>query len=221
MTLPREEVIAGLNEELGRFEELIRSLDDKAWQTPTRCEGWTVADVSAHVAGTLAEVVNFRLDGLPARVQTIVDERKGRTQHEIADELHEVAKLAGDIGAAITDEMWAGDAGGDLGISMGEGVEGLWYDAWVHGHDIRTATGLPEERGPGLRASVFHVADLLANQGWGPATLALDGMEEVPVAGGGGRRITGDPVDWVLVGTGRQDPATLGLDETANVYRDA
>ncbi|MGH2685493.1 MAG: maleylpyruvate isomerase family mycothiol-dependent enzyme, partial [Actinomycetota bacterium] len=206
---------------LGRFEELVRSLDDRAWQQPTRCEGWTAADVAAHVTGTLAEVVNFRLDGLgsPETIQRLVDERRGRSQHEMADELHEVAKLVGDIGAGITDEMWDGDAGGDLGVKMGEGVEGLWYDAWVHGHDIRTATGLAEERGPGLRASVWHLADLLAKDGWGPATLTLDGLEEVPVAGGGGQPVSGDPVDFVLVATGRQDPKTIGLDETVNVYR--
>ena len=54
MTLPREEVLAGLNDELGRFEELIRSLGDDQWQAPTRCEGWTVGDVCAHVTGTMA-----------------------------------------------------------------------------------------------------------------------------------------------------------------------
>lgn len=219
MTLPREEVIAGFNDEMARFEELIRSLEDAAWQRPTRCEGWTVADVAAHVTGTLVEVTAFRLDGLADRTPALVAERRGRTQHEVADELHQAAKLAGDIADGIDDAMWAGPAGGDLGITMGEGIEGLWYDAWVHGHDIRTAAGLPEERGPGLRASVFHTADLLAKEGWGPATLALDGIGEVPVGAGGGRRIAGDPVDWVLVATGRKDPSTFGLDETVNIYR--
>ena len=221
MTLPREEVIAGTNEEYARFEELIRSIPDEQWQTPTRCEGWTVADVAAHVTGTLVEITQGRLSGLaePATLQRLVDERKGRTRLEIADELQHAAKLGRDITDTIDDAAWAAPAAGDLGLTMGEGVETLRYDAWVHGHDIPAAVGLPEERGPGLRASVWHVADALATQGWGPATLALDGMEEVPVNGGGGRRITGDPVDWVLVATGRKDPATLGLDETANIYR--
>jgi hypothetical protein len=31
--------------------------------------------------------------------------------------------------------------------------------------------------------------------------------------------VTGDAHQFVLVATGRADPATLGLDETANVYR--
>jgi hypothetical protein len=150
----------------------------------------------------------------------VVDERKGRSPEELAEELGNVRKLANDIMAAIDDNAWAGPAPGDLGIPMGEGVEALWYDAYVHNNDIRTATGRDLVRGPGLRASVSHVADLLTGQGWGPATLALDGMEEFAVSGGGGRRITGDPYDFVLVATGRKDPAAFDLDETVNIYRE-
>jgi hypothetical protein len=31
--------------------------------------------------------------------------------------------------------------------------------------------------------------------------------------------VSGDPYDFVLVATGRGDPATFGLDETVNIYR--
>jgi hypothetical protein len=43
----------------------------------------------------------------------------------------------------------------------------------------------------------------------------------VPVSGGGGQRVTGDPMDFVLVATGRKDASALGLDDKVNVYRDA
>ena len=66
---------------------------------------------------------------------------------------------------------------------------------------------------------MVHLAALLEAGGWGPATLALDGMEEVLVGDGRGPRVTGDPHQFVLVATGRADPATLGLDEAVNVYR--
>jgi hypothetical protein len=64
---------------------------------------------------------------------------------------------------------------------------------------------------------VSHLADLLARRGWGPAVLALDGLDEVPVSGGG-RRVTGDPLTFVLVATGRQAAADMGLDRSVNVY---
>jgi uncharacterized protein (TIGR03083 family) len=222
VTLPRAEVIPGLQDEYGRFEELVRSLDAKELAAPTRCEGWTAGDVAAHVIGTMTDITSGRFDGLgtPEATQRAVDERKGRSAAELGDELQQTIKVAKDLLLALdNDQAWDGPAPGDLGIPLSEGVEALWYDAYLHGEDIRAAIGRPSTAGPGLRASVSHVADLLTNNAWGPATLALEGQDEFPVSGGGGRRITGDPLEFVLVATGRQDPSTFGLDETVNIYR--
>jgi len=43
-------------------------------------------------------------------------------------------------------------------------------------------------------------------------------MGEVAVGAGKGRRITGDPLEFVLVATGRADPARIGLDPSVNIY---
>jgi uncharacterized protein (TIGR03083 family) len=220
-SLTRTEISDGLLEELDRFEQLVRSLDATQWNRPTRCEGWTVADVAAHVVGIHADIAAGKFDGLGSQetIDRQVAERRGRTQQEIADELEGLRKAAVDLLAGFDDTSW--QAPGPAGVSktVGFGVEGLWYDAYVHNEDIRAAAGLPSEAGPGLRASVFHVAGLLEDTGWGPATLALDGVEEVPVGTGGEPTITGDPLPFVLVATGREDPSTIGLDETVNVYR--
>jgi len=37
---------------------------------------------------------------------------------------------------------------------------------------------------------------------------------------GGGEKITGDPLQFVLAATGRRDPAPLGLGADINVYAD-
>lgn len=220
MRLGREEVIAGYTEELERFEELVRGLDEKAWQTPTRCEGWTPADIAAHVTGTLTEIANGRFDGIgsPEGIARVVAERKGRSPAELGDELQQARKSGNDILGSFDDESWAGPGPNDVSPSVGEGVEALWYDAYIHNQDIRAATGQPSERGPGLRVAVAHLADLLEHDGYGPTTLALDGMEEFRVSGGG-ERITGDPLQFVLVATGREDPSTMGLRPEINVYR--
>ncbi len=221
MTLPRDEVVDGFTDELGRFEALVRSLDEDAWSRPSRCAGWRVADVAAHVTGQLADINAGRFEGLgtPEVTGREVAERRGRTPAELADELHETAAVGAQTLAALDDEAWKGPAPAGILPTLGDGVEALWYDAWLHADDIRAAAGLPTERSAGLRASVIHLAALLEATGWGPATLALDGVEEVPVGSGSGLRVTGDPHQFVLVATGRADPATLGLDETANVYR--
>jgi uncharacterized protein (TIGR03083 family) len=221
VTLPRAEVIPGLQDEYGRFEELVRSLSAEQLAAPTRCEGWTAGDVAAHVIGTISDITAGRFDGIgsPEATQRAVDERKGRTGAALGEELQQSMKLAKDLLLALdNDDAWSGPAPGDLGIPLSEGVEALWYDAFLHSQDIRAAIGQAAQPGPGLRASVSHVADLLTRNKWGPATLALEGQDEFPISGGG-ERITGDALDFVLVATGRHDPSTFGLDETVNIYR--
>ena len=220
MTLPREEVAAGFTDELARFGDLVRSIDAKDWKAASRCDGWTAADVAGHVTGQLSDIVNGRFDGLgtPEVTERQVVERRSKTPDEIADELAEAAKIGADILASFDDAAWAGPAPAGLAGTLGAGVEGLWFDAWVHADDIRHAIGRPTEPGPGVRASVSHLADLLTDKGWGPATIALSGVEEFPVSGGGGQRVEGDPITFVLVASGRKEASTLGLDPGVNVY---
>ena len=219
MTLSRTEVVPGLEAELVSFGELIAPLDVSDWARPTRCEGWSVADVSAHVIGSIADVVSGRLEGLgsPEATAREVAERKGRSPAESVEELAAVTKLAADLGAAFDDASWAMAAPGGYDGTLGQGVEALWYDTYLHADDVRAALGRPSVRGSGLRASVHHVADELGKQGWGPATLCFDGIEEVAV-GAGGARHTGDALEFVLVATGRADPSALGPQAPIDIY---
>jgi uncharacterized protein (TIGR03083 family) len=217
MALPRDEVAHGLLAELDAFEALVRSLDADDLSRPSRCEGWTVGDVAAHVVGTMVDVATGRLDGLgtPEFTERQVVERRGRTGAELADELAGARKIAADLLPAFDDETWAGPSPGGYEGTLGDGVEALWYDTYLHADDIRAALGKPSVRGgDGLRASVSHVAFELGKRGWGPATIAL---EDVPTfeVGGGGRRVEGDPFEFVLAATGRGDPTPFGVD---NIY---
>ncbi len=221
MTLPRDQIEKGLVEELSAFSALVRSLEPDQLEVPTRCAGWTVRDVAAHVAGTLADITAGRFEGLgtPEVTQREVAERAGRTATELADELDEVNLAAQQLLAAFDDDAWVAPAPAGVAPTVAWGVESLWYDAFVHGDDIRRALGQPTERSEAIRAAVSHITAVLSDQGWGPATVALDGIEPFEVSGGGERTICGDPVAFVLAGTGRGDPAALGLDETVNIYR--
>ena len=230
MALPRTEVTTGMLDELERFETLVRSLSPGEWATPSRCAGWTVGDVAAHVVGGMTDVAALRLEGLgtPEVTARQVAERHGRSPAEVAGELKATIKATADLLAAFNDEAWRLPAPGGFDFTLGEGVEALWHDAWLHGDDILTAVGRPSDRGPGMKASVSHIADVLTREGWGPAVLALAGLPEFPVGrptGNGNRnpttgsRFTGDPLAFVLAATGRADPRPLGLDESANIYR--
>jgi uncharacterized protein (TIGR03083 family) len=219
MTLTRTEVIAGLLAELGAFGELIEPLDEEAWAAPTRCEGWSVADVAAHVVGSMADVASGRLEGLgtPEVTAREVAERAGRSPGDLARELAEVTTVASALTAAFDDVAWASPAPGGYDGTLGQGVEALWYDTYLHADDIRAALGRPSVGGAGLRVSVHHVADELGKRAWGPATLAFDGIEEVPVGPGGPRR-TGDALAFVLAATGRADPAPFEPGAPVNIY---
>jgi uncharacterized protein (TIGR03083 family) len=221
MALPRADIEKGLDAELTALSELVRPLTADALATPTRCDGWTVGDVAAHVAGGMADIVagNFEGLGTPEVTQRQVDERKGRTGAELADELDAVNDGSKLLLAAFDDDAWTAPAPAGLATTVGDGVESLWYDAYVHADDIRAALGQAPVPSDAVRASVSHIATILTDQGWAPTTLELDGLEVFEVSGGGGRTITGDPYEFVLVGTGRRDPATFGLDETVNIYR--
>jgi len=222
MTLSREVVVPGMLNEYGSFAALVRGLSDRDWATPSRCEGWQVADVAAHVIGQLTDVVNFRLEGLGSAdvTERQVVERRGRAPGELADELEASAKVAGDLGASFDDEAWIGPIpGGAAGSTLGFGLEALWFDTYLHADDIRQALGLGTPSREGLAPSLSHIAQVLTDQGWGPADLEFDGIGDFPVSGGGVRTITGDAFAFVLASTGRGDPGALGLDETVNIYR--
>lgn len=221
MTLTRTVAVPGMTAEYEAFTDLIEGLSADQWSTPTRCQGWAVGDVAAHVVGQLTDVVNLRLEGLgtPDVTARQVEERRGRTPAELGEELRASAKLGADLTAGFDDEAWSSPAPGGLSGTLGFGIEALWFDTYVHGDDIRHAMALPSVRSDGLVVSLSHLAQLLSDQGWEAAELRFPPFGVYPVSGGGGRIVEGDPLEFVLAATGRSDAGTIGLPDSVNVYR--
>jgi uncharacterized protein (TIGR03083 family) len=218
MGLGREEAIAGLMAEYEAFGALVRSLDAQQWQQPSRCTGWTAGDVARHVVGTAADVAAGVVGTHTPDEEVAL--RVGRTATEIADELDAALVTLRNLGSVIDDDVWNGPSPVP-DLTMRQGIVTLMFDVYVHEDDIRSALGMPSAgTAIGLDASVEHVAEQLQDRGWGPATLALDGMEKVDV-GRGGDTVTGDPKQFVLAATGRGNPTALGLDASVNIYADA
>jgi uncharacterized protein (TIGR03083 family) len=200
----REQISATFKETMARFAALVRPLTAEQLATASRCEGWTVGDVAGHYVGSIAEIAAGDLDGqgTPPVTKRQVEARRGYTGAHLADELDTAAVALGGFDG-----------------SLGRGVEALLYDGAVHADDIDTALELGHHpTADELVASVSHVAHHLDREGWGPATLALDGMPEVAI-GEGGPRITGHPGYFILAATGRGNPSDFGLDDTVNIYR--
>jgi uncharacterized protein (TIGR03083 family) len=212
--LERTDVARGAIDEYASFAVLIESLDANAWDAQTRCTGFRVRDVAGHVVG-LAEDVAKGIPGSRNAEQEAASVR-GDTPSQAAARLRTAVASIQPLLDALDDELWNGPSGVP-DLTFGRGVLTLWYDAFVHADDIRAALGRPTERGTGLAASVEYLAGELTGRGWGPATLALDGMPRSDV-GDGGPEITGDPMQFVLVATGRADPATIGLEPGVSIY---
>src|SRR4249919_338663 len=138
MTLPREEVVQGLLAEFADFEALVRSLDESELAAPSRGTGWCAGDVAGHVIGQTVDITAGRFDGLgtPEVTARQVGERRGGTPAELADELAAATKIAPDILASFDDAAWMGPSPSGPG-TLGDGVESLWLDAWLHADDIR------------------------------------------------------------------------------------
>jgi uncharacterized protein (TIGR03083 family) len=214
--LTNAEVAGGCIAAYDDFASLIDGLDADAWRTPTRCTGWEVRDVAAHVVGLAADA----LSGTPGT--RTPDEHstdlRGHAPAELAAQLRESRDVFASFFGGLDDAAWDG-ASPVPDMSLARGVLGLWFDTHVHADDVRAALGQAPDRGRGLSAAVAFLTYTLTEDGWGPATLKLDGMTPRDI-GVGGRLIIGDPYQFVLVATGRAEPASLGVDASINVYRE-
>jgi uncharacterized protein (TIGR03083 family) len=205
MTLNRTVVSEGLIEQLQRFEELVRPLSSSRWDTPSRCAGWTVGDVARHLIGSMADVAAGRLEGLgsPEVTQREVDERTGRSPAELADECAEATKAAAGMLPLFDDAAWAAPGPGGFDGTLGDGVEALWFDTWMHANDIRAALGEAPVLGSGLAAGRSHVA-------WDLGRIC-NFHEVMPKADDAAYA-------FILVATGRADAATIGAGAPPNMY---
>src|SRR6266571_9289578 len=141
--LRRDEVVQGIQQELEDFADLVRSLDEREWARPSRCEGWTVGDVAGHLTGSFADITSGNIEGQDTAgvTERQVLERRGRTPAEVADELDKVRKRTGKMLAIFDDAAWASPAPGGYDMKLGQGMGSLWMGTYVHADDIRVAVG--------------------------------------------------------------------------------
>ena len=205
MTLSRDEVCTGLIYELGQFETLLRTLTPEQWEASSRCEGWTVGDVARHNVGSIADVAAGRLDGLgtPEVTAREVAERAGHTAAQLAEECAEVTKAAAGLLPMFDDAAWDAPAGGGYDGSLGNGVEALWFDAWMHADDVRSALNIESVKGPGLRGALSHVEPFLTRLGWQGTIPSAD---------------ADNAFEFVMVATGRALPAAGAANPPVNIY---
>jgi uncharacterized protein (TIGR03083 family) len=167
-----------------RLGELVAGLDDTEWAAESRCAGWTVRDVIAHLVGVdqfwvlsitsaLAGEPTRYLDGFdPVAVPaTMVDGTRDQPAAAVLDGfLQGIDALAAAVDG-LDEAQWALPAEAPPGhVSLHAlSLHALW-DAWIHERDILLPLGRTQVEEPDeVRDCVRYAAGL------GPALLATTG----------------------------------------------
>jgi len=167
-----------------RFAKELAALDADQWAQPSRCEGWAVQDVVAHLVGTnqfWAISITAGLAGSPTRFLTtfdpvatprqMVEAVRSRGPTETLDAFVESNDALAAAIADIDDAGWSILAEAPPGhvALRAVALHALW-DAWVHERDVVLPLGLDAVEQPDeVVGCLQYVAAL------GPAFLATGG----------------------------------------------
>jgi uncharacterized protein (TIGR03083 family) len=164
--------------------DLLSALNPEHWTVASRCSGWSIQDVVAHLIGTnryWALSIRSGLAGSPTRLLAefdpvatppmMVEPMRSLTPDAVLDDFRESVE---DLAAAldgVDDASWSTLAevpAGHVALRV-LALHALW-DAWVHERDIMLPLGrLPVEEMDEVTGSLVYAAIL------GPALMAASG----------------------------------------------
>ncbi|HVM40045.1 MAG TPA: maleylpyruvate isomerase family mycothiol-dependent enzyme [Acidimicrobiia bacterium] len=183
---------------------LSEASDDEAERRVPTCPEWRVRDVAAHLAGSCADILAGRLDGVATETWTSaqVHARAGRSLAEILDEWNEVAPQV----EAIAEYF------------PGRTATQWMFDMTTHEHDLRLALDRPGARdAPAVAVSVDFLLTVgldsaLRTRGLGPLEVVTETRSRVV---GGGEpppddadvvALTGEAATAALMSTDDREP---------------
>ena len=214
----QQRIAEELKTERERLTAYLEGLPEAAWDKESLCEGWTIKEVMAHTIGIASDVANRRLDGVGTaeKNQEQVDARRDRTPQQLLDEWREQGALLEQGILELDDTFWT--APYTENFNVGQALQRMVEDIWVHGHDVRIPLGDELVGGPGLRSTLE-----VATREWevrlpklapSVGSLQIDTAELSDTVKGAGEtavKVTGDPITLALVSTGR-----IALDEAVD-----
>jgi uncharacterized protein (TIGR03083 family) len=107
----------------------------EVWRMPSRCDGWQVRDIYAHVLGQLedaaAGLAGTRTPDEQARAVREID------HPQLVERFDDAVAVGRQVLADLTDEVWSVSVG-RTGLSVGDGVVALAHDARIHDDDVRS-----------------------------------------------------------------------------------
>ncbi len=212
MDITQKEIASAMRDERTRLVSYLESIPDGAWDKQTLCEGWAVRDLVSHLIGNAVDITALNLDGAGSVEynQRQIDERAGRSPAELLAEWAEAGPAFEATIEALDDEFWKSDYL-EFG-SVGQALQRLVEDIWVHAQDIRIPLGDAPSGGPGLDATLDVVARELPRRAprfapdVGSVRISTDGTtREASIGAGEAIEVNGDAIAIALVATGRAD----------------
>jgi uncharacterized protein (TIGR03083 family) len=156
LDLPLGDPAVPLLRQRHRLAALLADLDEQQWAAPSRCEGWSVQDVIAHLVTTnqfWAFSVAAALGGEPTRFLATFDPvaspaelvdavRSHPPERTLADFVATNGALADAVGG-LDDDGWSaiGEAPPGHVPLRAVALHALW-DSWVHERDVVLPLGL-------------------------------------------------------------------------------
>jgi uncharacterized protein (TIGR03083 family) len=140
-----------------RLADTLAKLDAEQWAAPTRCEGWSVQDVIAHLNTTnqfFAISISAGLAGEPTRFLATFDpvaspaemvaKARSQTTAEVLDAFVTSTDGLARAVAGLDEVGWAtlGEAPPGHVSLRAVALHALW-DAWIHERDVLLPLGLP------------------------------------------------------------------------------
>jgi uncharacterized protein (TIGR03083 family) len=171
-----DDVLEPLTRQRRRLLAMLAELDDAQWAAPSRCEGWTVQDVVAHLVGVDAfwqGSVRAGLAGAPtaylagfdpaATPPMMVDGMRSLAPAEVLDQFRSACDGYLDAVADLDDASWellAESPAGHVTVRI-LCAHALW-DAWIHERDILLPLGLTPVEEPDEVLTCLRYAAVLS-----------------------------------------------------------
>lgn len=147
-----------MDAETARLDRYFSNLDDSAWSQPSRCEGWSVRDVLAHLlsseqynGASLAGTVGEFLASVGARGATDLTSANDLGIRELDDQMPSQLLDAWRVVSAQTRAGFRGRDGGDVDTSIGA-YPARWqafhlaFELAVHADDVGVPVTAAEQR---------------------------------------------------------------------------
>jgi uncharacterized protein (TIGR03083 family) len=155
-----------------RLEALLAELDDEEWRSPSRCDGWSVQDVVAHLVGVNAfweASVAVGLAGSPSRVLAafdpaahpplMIEPMRALGPQEVLDQLVQSDDGFLEALARLDDAGWSTTAESPAGhVEIRYLAQHALWDGWIHERDIALPLGRIPVREPDEIASCLRYA---------------------------------------------------------------